>query len=258
MTNVRYSTDLRGPSQFWGPLRPWEGIDPNDGWGHFDDFFFLNATGGGLTIEEGDDKASLATIATAMGGVARIAITGDDNEQATFQFGDAASAALRFGGTTPTGGRAWFEARVRSSSVTNNVLGMFLGVAEENSAGAADFIADDGADIADKDVIGYMVFNDDGDSVDFIYQTAGSAFGTHQAGITSLTADTWIKLGFEFDGNDKIYPYIDGVKWDTPLDIDTTGVPDGEEMCPILSVKVSSDAALNVDIDWWAFAQETV
>lgn len=259
MTNsIRYAGSGRGPSAaLWkgkGPLSGEYFMNPNRGWGHWDDFQWLPATGGGLTLEEADDKTSIAVITTEECGVARIAITGDDNEQGTIGYGDATTAPLVIDSGL---GEMMFEASVRFSSVTNDVLGMFIGLAEEGSV-AADFIADAGADIADKDVIGFMVWNDDGDSVDTISQVSGAAFDVIQAGAGTLVASTWIKLGIYFDGIKTISFYVDGVKCaTTALETDTT-IPDGEELCPIFSVKVSSNAALNADIDWWAFAQEAV
>ena len=255
MTNIvrmERGSSGRGPSGFWGSIKPWQGIDPEWGWGHFDDFQWLPATGGGLTLEEADDKASWAVIAGEEQGVLRCAITGDDNEQGNMGYGDATTAPLVMGAGT---GQCWFEARVRFSSVTDDVLTMFLGLAEEGSV-AADFLTDAGADIADKDVVGFTVWADDGNSIDTIYQTSGSAFGTVQAGAGVPVAATWIKLGMYFDGGDICTFYVDGVKCATTIDIDTTGFPDTEEMSPIFAVKVSSGAALNADIDWWAFAQE--
>lgn len=259
MTNsIRYVTSTdRGPSNsLWKGNGPLDGpyfVNPNRGWGHWNDFHWIPASGSGITIVEADDNASVACITTEECGVVRIAIASDDNEQGLIGFGDATTAPLVMSSST---GECMFEARVRSSSVTNDVLGMFVGLAEEGSC-AADFIADDGADIADKDVVGFIVLNDDGDALDAIYQTSGSAFGTALASCGSLTAATWVKLGLYFDGDDTCYWYVNGTVVKS-LSVSTTGFPDGEELNPILAVKVSSNAALNVDMDWWAFAQEAV
>ena len=261
MTNVvRYSgaDGSRSPSvALWKGQAPRNGEifnDPGAGWGHFDDFLTLNATANGYTLVEADDKASIAVLASQFGGAVRIAITGDDNEQAIIGFGSATSAPVKIDGGT---GAVYLEARLRVSSVTDDVLGLLFGLVEEGSA-AADMIADDGTDIADKDFVGFFVKSDDGNSVDTIFQTSGSAFTTVQADAATLVADTWFKLGIFYDGEKTITFFKDGAALTTTCLESATGFPDGEELTPILAVKVSSDAALNVDIDWLAFGQEAV
>lgn len=258
MTNVRYEqgASMRGPSIFWGALKPWKGIDPNDGWGFFDDFLDERLTAyHNLVIEDGDDKAEWAPVTGEECGVFRCTITGDDNEQGSIQWGNTNTAAplVIDGGY----GQMWFEGRIRLSSVTNNVPTMIFGLGEEGFC-AADAIADTTFDIADKDFVGFCIRQDDGNSIDIIYQTSGSAFVTHIADVSAIVASTWIKLGMYFDGNSKLWFYVDGARYAEEVLESATGFPDGEEMSPIYSVKVSSDAALNADIDWWAGAQEAV
>jgi len=265
MTNIQYEdgSGMRGPSAFWGELQPWYGINPNDGWGGFDDFLDSRTTAvHNLVLEEADDNAAWAPITGEECGVWRLTIASDDNEEGSMQWGNTNVAAPLV--IDEGYGRMWFEARVRFSSVTDNVLGMVLGLAEEGFA-ASNCIIDngaaattDGTGIVGKDFVGFGVWADDGDTCDAFYHTAGATAATHKAQIGTLVASTWIKLGMYFDGQSQLWFYVDGVRYGTSVLASATDFPDGEELSPVFAIKVSSNAALNADIDWWAFAQEAV
>lgn len=257
MTNVVKTDDTQqGPSpSLWQGNEPDNGQwsnDRNKGWADLQEFLRLPVTGHEITIEQADDKASVAQLAEEGGGL-NLVITGDDNEQCGVGYGAATTAPLVIG---PGTGEGYFEARVKPSSVTDDVLGMFVGLAQAGSL-AADFIADDGLDIADKSVVGFFVKSDDGDAADTIFQTAGSAFTTVQAGAATLVAATWVKLGIHWL-NGKVTFWVNGEKAATAVLSSATGFPDAVLLNPILSVKVSSDAALSVALKWWGFAQEAV
>lgn len=259
MTNsVRYTGSTeRGPSgELWKGNAPCDGeffMNPNKGWGFFDDFQVLPATGNLYSLVEADAASSIAILVAEESGVVRLATTTTDNHEASIGFGDATTAPLVIDEGL---GECFFEARIRTSSITDNVVGLLLGLCEEGGA-IADIIVDDGADISDNDFVGFYIDAADGDSIDIIYQTAGSAFGTLLAGAAVPVAATWIKLGLHFDGSDTVRFYVNGAEVASCAP-SLTGFPDGEEMTTVLATKVSSAATLNVDMDWWAFAQEAV
>ena len=52
-------------------------------------------------------------------------------------------------------------------------------------------IADNGADIADRDMVGLMSTHADTTGVDVIYQDTGSAFTVHKADFATIAVNTW-------------------------------------------------------------------
>ena len=257
MTNIRYEdgSAMRGPSVFWRDLEPWHGINPSEGWGGFDDFLDMRTTAiHKVVLEEADNNSTWSQAAGEECGAFRLTLATDANEEGSVQWGNTNTAA---GVVMDEGyGRAWFEGRIRLSAVTDGLPMMVFGLAEEGFA-ASNCIVDTTFDIADKDFVGFCIRQDDGNSVDIIYQTSGSAFATHKAEVTTITAATWVKLGMYFDGTN-VWFYVDGVKYPTHVAANTTGFPDGEELSPVFALKQVATTGFTADIDWWAFAQEAV
>lgn len=266
MTNlVRYESGASrpGPSNFWGTLQPWHGVDPNEGWGFFEHFSRLLVSGTDtIVLEEADDNAAWSNVVAEECGIMRLTIVSDANEEGSMQHGKLAThAPLCIDGGY---GRMWFEGRIKTSLVTTGALCWVFGLAEEGFA-AANCIIDgaaspttDGTGIVGKDFVGFGLWVDAGTEIDAFYHTAGSASVIHKAAVGTMAAATWIKLGLYFDGDSKLWFYVNGVPYATAALDSATGFPDGEELSPVLAVKDVSGAAATVDIDWWGGAQEAV
>jgi hypothetical protein len=213
-------------------------------------------------LEEADNNATWASVTGEECGVFRLTLASDDNEEGSMQWAITNTGAPL---VIDSGyGRMWFEARIRISAVTDGLPSFVLGLAEEGFA-ASNCLPDtdalpttDGTGIVGKDFVGFGLWYDDGDSVDAFYHTAGSAAVTHKAGIGTLTAATWIKLGIYFDGLSQVFFYVDGQRYDTAVLESATGFPDGEELSPVFAHKQRTTTGYTADIDWWAFAQESV
>lgn len=259
MTNIRYEdgSGMRGPSTFWAELEPWHGINPNDGWGEYEDFGQLLVSGTDkIVLEEADDNAAWSNVTTEECGVMRLTAS-DANEEGSMQFGKLntyARCCIDAGY-----GRCWFEGRIRTSSVTTGRSAFIFGLAEEGFA-ASNCVTDAGAAnaIADKDFVGFGVWADAGTEIDAFYHTASATAVTHKANIGTLAADTWVKLGLYFDGFSQIWFYVDGVRYGTAALESATGFPDGEELSPVFAIKNVQGTSTTYDIDWWAFAQEAI
>lgn len=263
MTNTvrAWATDAtgRGPStRLWGKwAQPvigqlWQ--DPNFGWGYFDDFLTFTATANNYTIA-GD--GTVAPIQTAIGGIVRLDTTDTANDEEYLGFGLATSAPFKI---DENAGRVWFECRVRISSVTDSHAAWAVGMCEEGCS-AANFLTDGTGVIADKDFVGFSVVDADADALTIVHNTAGGGGRTTvDATLTNgaLTASTWVKLGFYYDGINDLTFYVNGVPEPTGCEQDDTNFPDGEELTVIFAAKTTTATTLDLDIDWWGVAQEYV
>jgi len=134
---------------------------------------------------------------------------------------------------------------VAYTSVTN-AASVFVGLAEEGSA-AGNWIGDSGDSFADKDLVGFIVWEADPNAVDVNVRLSGAA--TEDVGLaTASVQGTWYTLGIYFDGVETVSYFVDGTSVQTS-DLDDATFPTGEELAPLISLKNgAADAAL--EIDW--------
>ena len=156
------------------------------------------------------------------------------------------------------------EFRFRLNSVTDGDGSVFLGLGEEGLGAAATPMADDtGHKLADKDLIGFVVSEDDNDALKFQYRKSGGAIQTVLTYGTALEADSWIYAGFVYDPNapasEKIKVFINNVEQSASVsssDIAAATFPDGEYLAMIASIIASANNdPQHVDLDFWAFYQ---
>jgi hypothetical protein len=232
-------------------------VDPGVGYHFFDDF--LNtpvlSTGAttGLYTTFADTGTTLTQVATETGGVFRIVTDTTDNDEAWLTTGGNTGVMGVINTAANSGKKLWFEARVRPNQITNG--NWLLALAEEGLA-AENTLSDAGA-IADKDVIGFSVSEDDSDGIDFVYNTASGGGVTRSSPIKVLAAaSTWVKLGITYDPAIGIYYFVDGLVYNaTAVAASATNIPDTQELALLLGVKNNGTTAVSLDIDWWRFAQ---
>ena len=234
----------------------------------FEDPTTAKAYGKYLKLDTGDSTLGGSP---EIGGALKLLVT-TDNEDCGIKLGDATSAPFVIPAASSSGKKLWFEARVKKSVITDSYGGFFVGLADETAL-AADFIADGGADFADNDLLGFWGDETDdtlGSHVHIVTQKTGVAFDTIKDTAATLVADTYVKLGMKYDPNaeagKKITFYVDGVDVGTYVGEDegdatvylgdTTNFPGGEEMAPICYLSAASGNDLSLYMDWWAVAQE--
>jgi len=223
-------------------------LDPESAFMYVEDFIghvtLPTATGaGGGWKATGDATYDVLAAAGSIGGQIQLAPeTGSDNE-VYFQLGELGTETyIEY--VKNSGKKSWVEFRVAATSVTN-AANILIGLAEEGAA-AADFIVDAGNDIADKDVVGFVIWEGDPDAIDCIHQKAGGAFA--DPGLAQVpVANTFYTLALYFDGAETVSFYVDGTVVQT-ADLDTATFPTGEELSPIIALKNgAADAALQID-----------
>lgn len=207
-----------------------------------------------------DTGGTVTQLATASGGVVRIATDSTDNDEVWISAGAATGV---FGAVSDTAGSdklTIFEARFRVGQVTN-AYNIFVGLSEEGLA-AADTVTDAGA-LASKDLLGFWVLEADGDALSFGYRKAGQTAQTTISSAQVLVASTWYKVGFIYDPkaptSKRISVYVDNEEkstYVTGTNIAAATFPDGEELTFLAGLKNGAGTAHSLDIDWWAFFQE--
>lgn len=199
------------------------------------------------------------------GGV--ISVTGNDadNDEAILQAGgniDGGAFAIDEDGIYVLA----FETRFRVESITANQMGLFLGLAEGGLCSANGVLDTNTSAMVDKDYIGFHCDQAAPSALDFVYNKAGTTARIPIAGIQTLVAGTWYKVGFLVspfhNPSERIKVFVDSVENNTKIPqtvVSTYGVsdasfPDDEKMTPTFSAKVGSANAEYAQIDWWAAA----
>ena len=209
------------------------------------------------------DSGSVAGADISTGGLA-LTTAASSNSYAYAIFGNGKTGMV----SLANGGRAWFEARVKVSAITSCAVNIGLALAGTNTFQAAGAIVDTTGASATSNG-SYIMFRTVAASpsvLDAVYATDGTAASTLQAGSTGLyradgttrlqaiTADTYVKVGFRFDGT-MLWAYVDGklVKED-PVRYTATNLPDGVTLTPYFGIKAFSSAARTLTVDWVAAA----
>jgi hypothetical protein len=137
-----------------------------------------------------------------------------------------------------------------------------VGLASEGVTGN-NLMHDDGDDISDIDFVGFFARDDDGDTVDFIYQKTGQAFVTTIDAADTLVAATWVKLGFFYDPDadtaNRIKIFVNGAEqttYVTGTNIAAATFPDGEHLSPLIAAKQGTNVDQYFECDWIRVAQE--
>lgn len=239
-----------GPSSgFWATC-PYTGYpDPSLAFEWFDDFIgpvsIPSATGaGGGWKTSGDTDYTVAAAAGSIGGQIQLGPATGSNNELYVQLGEKGTETyIEY--VKDSGNKSWVEFRVAYTSITN-AANVFVGLAEEGAA-AADFIADAGNDFADKDLVGFIIWEADPDAIDCNHCKSGGALV--DAGLGGVpVANTFLTLGLYFDGEQTVGFYVNGTLAQS-ADLDTATFPTGEELAPIIAMKNgAADAA--VQIDW--------
>ncbi len=192
----------------------------------------------------GDATYDIVAAAGSIGGQLQLTPETGSNNEVYYQIGELGTETF-IEYVKGCGKRSLVEFRVAFTSITN-AANILIGLAEEGAA-AADFIVDAGNDIADKDVVGFVIWEGDPDAVDCIHQKAGGAFADPGVALVPV-AGTFYTFSIFFDGDETIVFAVNDTVVQT-ADLDTATFPTGEELSPILAIK-NGAADGTLEIDW--------
>ena len=219
---------------------------------------------------------TVAQLAAIKGGVLRMTATNADEDAVTIQSGYGVAG---LGSISPTPGSDFltaFEARFRINVITDALVNVFIGLGEPGLCAAATTLFSVEGVIADVDVIGFHIQQDDGDQLQFVYRNSGSGAGattekiynqttypfTDSTGTAvALVASQWYKIGYLYDPNaltsKKISIYLDNVEQGihvTGANMAAVNFPD-KFLAFTAAMQIEGTADTFLDIDWWNFAQ---
>lgn len=241
----------------------------NAAFGFFDDFLTFNATslvgpymnllGTGCTVAVGADTATEK-------GVLSLAVDGNAaNDEAVIKWGGLASAPFFLANKDLA-----FECRLSVSAITAAKWSWAVGLGEANMIVTDGLFVDSTGALADKNFLGFNHLQAEGAAIDAAYKADGQTYqnGATKTKLDSLAtavANTYIKLGFRYHSHPKTVEWF--VNGSVPggnvsparvtaTEIDAATFPDDAFLAPIIGIKdIAGNAALTINIDWWACAQ---
>ncbi len=159
---------------------------------------------------------------------------------------------------TLSGGKKWaFEARVKTSTITTAKSSFFIGLGLAYIL-AGNVIVDGGATIQTEGSLGFLHLDADTTEVDVIYDETGQSINVHDNDALVLVADTYVTVGFYFDGTD-IRVYLNGVDTADPIlasDIAAADFPTAKVFNPMIGTKGGHGDDALVTVDWIRAAQQ--
>lgn len=249
----------RSPSDsIWSDC-PWAEINHGykPGIAFFDDFLNGPRVAAGAEAAYGAyrgfaDTGGLVADGGEWGGTLNLSSDGD-NEGASFRTSCAPFQIAR------GQGKFWFEARVKTSDISDTKHGLFVGLMADNALTATVPITAAGA-IADVNIVGFHKLEGDGDQMDTVYKADGVTQVTLQADAVSLTADTYVKVGIVFNPrNNELSFYRNGVKLSTTYTMASaagTDFPNDVRLGLVVAVlNATGTTPGSSEIDWWRAAQ---
>ncbi len=273
LANYKGANSGRGPSPaIWGDLPPDIVWDPNKGIHFFDDFLdaslpgtqttqiawgrykvYNTGTGGAKVIPH----SGFPTTGAYGGFLRALADTAGDQ----FALGTQAIPFL----LNNTAGKLRFEARIGITGIATNNLHLFVGLGENIAMtyGAAQPLADADATQTTGGLIGFNILEDGVGVLNTAYADRAAVWTQAQAGVGTMVAHTWKKVGMIYDPNSTLEAltfYVDGVK--------QTGVVTAAALAALTYLDVnglglcfagfadSAGTSTYAYLDWWRCAQE--
>ena len=238
---------------------------------HFDDFatvgILANASASGMPYSYADagvtiqGKAGNPDVANELG-VLQWDGMDADQDLGGIQGGYGHQIAIPH--TLTNAGVVAFECRLRKTTIADNAVGFFVGLAE-GPVGDAHLVVDTGVIKAGISAVGFSCLMDDGDKADIIHQdTVAAAPVTVLANAATLVANTYIKLGFLFDPaattDKRIKWFVDGTElgtYTTGTQIAASTFPGDEGMAAMVIAAVGGAGLTDtLSLDWWAYGMK--
>lgn len=187
------------------------------------------ALGGGIVITEATDNES-------------VSIT---TKQSPFQI-------------TSGAGSLWFEARVKTSTITTAEQAWIVGLMDNTAQTATVPITATGA-IADINMVGFHHPEANTTAFDASYKADGVTAVEVNSNIGTLVAGTYVKLGMKFDTTTNLLSfYVNGVQQATSKLIPNatgTDFPADSLLSPVIAMTLANSAAETLTMDWWKIVQ---
>lgn len=228
-TPVRFPAGVtnRGPATM---MRALPILDPTAAHVWFDDFDSYTAGDWVVTTTEAGAGAATEAVADADGGVLVITNDDADNDHDFLQYGSETFLMA-------AGKKAWFQARVKVSDATESDWVIGLQITDTSPLAVSD---------------GIYFQSDDGDALVDFHVTKNSTSTSKTAAVTAAD-DTWMVLGFYYNGVDAVEAWADGSK---VADLAVTNLPDDEVLTVSFGIQNGAAAAKVMSVDYILVAKE--
>ncbi len=207
--------------------------DPTTYHTFFTDFDDYAATDWLITTTEAGAGSATEAVSDADGGVLVITNDAADNDLDFFQWAGVDSSAARETFTFTAGKELFFKARFKVSDVTQSDFFVGLHNVDTTPVGASAPAVTDGV----------LLYSTDGSAtLDFYHYASSTA--TSSTGIATLVDDTYVTVGFYYNGLTDIQAFVNDVKVATitPATLVSTelsvsfGIQNGEAVAKIMSL----------------------
>jgi hypothetical protein len=190
--------------------------DPSKVYGYFNDFFQYAATDWVLTTQE-TGSATEAIADDETGGVLLITNGTANNDSESFLFA--------------TGKKAWFKTKLKSND--GDKVHVFIGLHIVNT---------DPVNAAPTDGVYFEIT---GGATSFVVRKNGSS--STESAIATLGDDTFVTLGYYWDGTDNFYVFVNDVEVGT---VSSGTLPDDEYLAVSFGVENEEASANTLEIDY--------
>ena len=207
------------------------GLPDPTGWHvFFDDFDRYVAADWTITTTEAGSGSASEALTDEDGGV--LLITNDDADNDADFFNKVGESFL-----FETGKKLFFKARFKVSDATQSDFVMGLQITDTTPLDVTD---------------GVFFQKDDGDTnLDFHVEKDDTA--TSETGVHTVADDTYLTVGFYYNGKSEITYFVDDVKQGS---VATTNMPDDEELTVSFGVQNGAAAAKTMSVDYIFAAKE--
>lgn len=137
--------------------------------------------------------------------------------------------------------RVWFETRIKTSTITTEDVGFYVGLAQVTRLVTLGLIATGGAAAAAIDQIGWIYKTA---ATTAVTSTIGNGTATTvNASAATVAADTYVNLGFTWDGPTNLAKwYFNGTADSTTANLSTTQFPAGASLAFYMGAQCGSTA----------------
>lgn len=221
-------------------------------WG--DDFQSTPVTADAYTLFESDGNASIGPVVSGDDGGIILAVSATDNQEANVAF--TVDSSIIDDIDTDSGFELYFEARWKVSSVVDDYIAAYVGLAEEAFTGAA-MQTDNTAVLSIKDYLMHRTVHRNGGTagrnavLDAVFATAAGSEVDLKASVDTLVADTYVKTGFTFDGKTTVKSFVNGVPSVTTVSPAAAQFPNGEKLTFVCGMILGDGAAADLELAWW-------
>ena len=194
---------------------------------YFEDFDYYAAAD--WTVTETDAGATQA-LTDGDGGLLLITNTAADNDLVSLQ---KKGESFRF----ESGKALFFEARFKVSDATQSDVVIGLQITDTTPLDVSDGV--------------FFIKADGAATVNFLVEKNNTA--TTASSIATMANDTYIRLGFYYDGSSAVQYFVNGTYTGSSV---TTNLPDDEDMTVTIAIQNGEAAAKTMTVDYIYVAKE--